>query len=102
MHKLKATIGAIGALLAMSAGPSAQAEIVCAHGFQMVQGSWLATPYCQDELVAKVAREYGMGVSVEAIRRNANFKREVCRLIGQDIRVKENCDSANPSENVLP
>src|SRR5690242_10114771 len=50
---------------------------------------WLATPYCQDELVAEVAREYGMKASVQAIRSNPNFKREVCRLIGQDIRVKK-------------
>ena len=50
----------------------------------------------------EVAHQYGMNASVEAIRSNPNFKREVCRLIGQDIRVKENCDEANPSENDLP
>jgi len=76
----------------------AHAKIACSNGFQKVQGYWLATPYCQDELVAAVARQYGIKASAEAIRENPNFKREVCRLIGQDIRVKETCDEANPSE----
>ncbi len=75
----------------------AQARIACSNGFQNVQGSWLATPYCQDELVAVVARQYGMKASAEAIRENPNFKREVCRLIGQDIRVKETCNEVNPT-----
>ena len=76
----------------------AEARIACSNGFQMVQGAWLATPYCQDDLVAAVAHQYGMKASAEGIRNNPNFKREVCRLIGQDIRVKETCDEVNPSE----
>jgi hypothetical protein len=102
MQKLKATIVAIGILLFMGGRHSALAEIACSNGFQNVQGSWLATPYCQDELVAKVAHEYGSKVSVEAIRGNPNLMRAVCRLIGQDIRVKQRCDQANPSENDPP
>ena len=38
------------------ASTSAEARIVCKDGSQLVAGSWLATPYCQDELVAKVAQ----------------------------------------------
>jgi hypothetical protein len=102
VRKLAATLIAGALLIAASNGANVQARIFCVKGFQQIQGSWLATPYCQDELIAEVARQYGMKASVQAIRSNPNFKREVCRLIGQDIRVKQNCDEANPSENDLP
>jgi hypothetical protein len=61
----------------------------------MVAGAMLATPYCQDELVAQVARQYGVAAPADKIRNNPNFKREVCRLIGQDIRIKETCNEVN-------
>ena len=102
MRKLTATMIVAGAFLPANSGATVQARTSCANGFQQVQGSWLSTPYCQDQLVAEVARQYGMNAPVKAIRSNPNFKRDVCRLIGQDIRVKENCDEANPSENDLP
>ncbi|HEY8194815.1 MAG TPA: hypothetical protein VIF13_07180 [Hyphomicrobium sp.] len=76
----------------------AAAKIACSNGFQMVQGSLLATPYCQDELVAQVARQYGVRASAAEIRNNPNFKRHVCRLIGQDIRIKESCEEVNANE----
>lgn len=79
-----------------------QAEPICSNGFQKIQGGLIATPYCADELLAKVAREYGASASAKAIRNNPNFARTLCRLVGQDIRVKQICDTANPSENDLP
>lgn len=75
---------------------SAHAKIQCADGFQRVQGNWLATPYCQDALLGKVARQYGMRASDVEIRNNPNFKRHVCRLVGQDIRVRSTCLEVNP------
>jgi len=77
----------------------AEARIKCVNGFQIVKGQRLATPYCQDALVARVARQYGSRVSAKAIRQNPNLKRNVCRLIGQDIRVKHICETALPSSN---
>ncbi|PPC85402.1 MAG: hypothetical protein CTY31_02845 [Hyphomicrobium sp.] len=74
----------------------AHAKIACEDGFQRVQGNWLATPYCQDALLGKVARQYGMKASDAHIRNNPNFKRHVCRLVGQDIRVRSTCLEANP------
>ena len=65
-----------------------------------VQGSWLATPYCQDDLVAKVARQYGITASAAAIRNNPNYKRHVCRFVGQDIRIKNSCDLVSPHGRV--
>jgi len=48
--------------LAALAGPAA--AITCRDGTQNVQGSWIATPYCQDLLLAQVARENGFPASV--------------------------------------
>lgn len=81
-------------LMTLSAGP-ADARIRCVEGNQIVNGSPIATPYCQDELVAQVAREYGMRVSGAAIRNNPNFKRNVCQFVGQDNRVHIACIDAN-------
>jgi hypothetical protein len=58
---------------------------------QLVNGSYISTPYCQDALVAHVARQHGMNVSDGAIRNNPNLKRTACRLVYADIRVSEAC-----------
>lgn len=75
---------------------SADARIVCRNGFQAVGGNLIATPYCQDALLAKVAREYGMKASDARVRNNPNYKREVCRFVGNDIRVSEHCLQESP------
>lgn len=75
--------------------PAAEARIKCVNGQQVVQGSLLSTPYCQDELVAQVAREHGHRVSGAAIRNNPNIKRDVCRFVGRDIRIQLACIDAN-------
>ena len=75
--------------------PSAEAKIRCIDGFQVVSGSRIATPYCQDELVAQVARQHGMQVSAASIRNNPNLKRNVCQLVGRDNRIHIACIDAN-------
>ena len=77
--------------------PAEARSIKCANGYQLVAGNYLATPYCQDELLAKVAREHGMRASADRIRYNPNYKREVCRIVGNDIRVSEHCLNERPS-----
>lgn len=72
------------------------ARIVCKNGVQHSSGQWIVTPYCQDALLGKVARQFGMRVSDQALRNNPNHKRHVCRLVGQDIRVREICRQVNP------
>lgn len=90
--------GMVCAGIAVLGFPSAaDARIVCVDGFQKVGGNLIATPYCQDALLAKVAREYGMGASAARIRNNPNYKREVCRFVGNDIRVSEYCLQEAPS-----
>jgi hypothetical protein len=76
------------------AGP-AEARIKCVNGNQIVNGSPIATPYCQDELVANVARGYGLKVSAATIRNNPNVKRDVCRHIGRDNRIFIACIDSN-------
>jgi len=67
------------------------AAIDCKGPYQIVQGQLIATPYCEDNYLASVAREYGIGVSNREIRQNPNKKQEICRFMGFDIRVRQIC-----------
>lgn len=81
---------ALGFLTAMTSG--VEARIKCNGPFQIVRGAGeIATPYCEDEYLASVARGYGMRVSARAIRSNPSRKEEVCRTIGHDSRVYDIC-----------
>lgn len=96
----RARICAVSAALALPLATlawvyPAEARIRCVNGNQVVNGSLLATPYCQDELVASVAREYGMKVSASEVRNNPNYKRNVCQFVGRDIRIYQACIDAN-------
>ena len=82
------------------ASPLAARGIACNDGYQQAGGSAISTPYCQDQLLAEVARGYGMKVSAAKVRDNPNFKREVCRFVGHDIRVQQNCANEAPSVHV--
>jgi hypothetical protein len=77
-------------LLAWYATPAA-ARISCKDGFQTVNGAAIATPYCQDEHLAKVAREYGMNITGASVRSSIQVKEAACKLVGYDIRVKDDC-----------
>jgi hypothetical protein len=81
-------------LLGLGAGPAA-AAIKCVNGSQIVNGSPIATPYCQDALVAQVAQEHGFKVSAAEIRNNPNLKRNVCQFVGRDNRVHIACIDSN-------
>jgi hypothetical protein len=74
---------------------AAEARIECRGEFQVVQGNEISTPYCADNYLARVARQYGVRVTDAAIRNNPNRKREVCRFIGHDPRVSLNCANEN-------
>jgi hypothetical protein len=94
MRKAYFTATALTALAFAAAGPDpAAARIACEGGFQMVRGQPVATPYCQDENLAKVARTYGIRVSAETIRRSESTKASVCRTIGHDNRVRTVCQN---------
>lgn len=84
----------LAAVAGLGGGP-ADAAIKCVNGFQIVGGSPIATPYCQDALVAQVAQEHGLEVSAAQIRNNPNLKRNVCQYVGRDNRVHIACIDAN-------
>lgn len=71
------------------------AAIKCQNGYQKVGGDLLATPYCQEKQLTEVARGYGLKVSFDEIRNNPNTKRNVCAIVGRDIRVQMTCIDAN-------
>jgi len=84
--------------LGVAAAIPAQAAIQCQDGSQLIKGNWMATPYCQDKLLADVALERGFKTSFEAIRNNPNHKKELCRFLFTDIRVEMTCLSAGVPE----
>jgi hypothetical protein len=93
------TIAAAAALAAtLAVSVPATAAIKCVNGYQRVQGNLLATPYCQDQLLAKVARERGFKASAKKIRNNPNYKKELCRFLFSDIRVSSTCQNAGVPE----
>ena len=85
------------ALLVVVATP-ASAAIKCQDGNQLIQGNWMATPYCQDALLAQVANQRGFKTSFAAIRNNPNHKKELCRFLFSDIRVQMTCLDAGVPE----
>jgi hypothetical protein len=76
----------------------AMAEIKCQDGNQLVQGNWLATPYCQDKLLFQVANARGFKTTFAEIRNNPNHKKELCRFLYTDIRVQMTCATAGVPE----
>jgi hypothetical protein len=77
---------------------SPAAAINCRSGTQLIQGTGMATPYCQDVLLAQVGRESGYAASLEKIRNNPNYKKELCRGVFTDIRVTDTCLDAGVPE----
>ena len=86
---ISATLGA-AALVGVASQP-VQARIVCDGVFQIVQGQPVATPYCESQNLTKVARGYGMRVTVDQIRYSESTKASVCQAIGHDLRVRSAC-----------
>lgn len=74
----------------------AEAKIVCKGPYQVIKGQLIGTPYCRDSYLAQVAREYGFRVSAREMRRSFAKRQEVCRLMSQDIRVREICGTVLP------
>ena len=102
-----AKIAALSLAAALSAGFAAGAAhagprgLKCKGPYQQIRGHGeIATPYCEDNYLAEVAREYGMRVSNRAVRENPNLKTEVCILVGHDIRVSQICIGHMPEDRM--
>ncbi len=77
-------------LLALVATPAGAIE--CNGNFQVQRnGNMIATPFCEDNNLARVAQQYGMNVSAHTIRGNPSEKERACRLVGDDNRVRDTC-----------
>lgn len=83
-----------GALLyVVTSALPASAAITCQGRDQWnsAANGWISTPYCEDNLIAAVARLHGMRVSNAAVRQNPSIKTEACRFAGSDIRINDLC-----------
>jgi hypothetical protein len=100
MRTLALAAAAVAALAAAVLAPQdrAEARIVCDGAYQIIQGSPHATPYCEDNYLAAVARGYGIRVTNVAVRNNPSVKAEVCRTVGHDSRVREICANYLPGD----
>jgi hypothetical protein len=86
-----ALVGGVAAALVLSSLGS-EARVKCREGFQIVNGREIATPYCTDAYIAQLAREYGLKASAERVRNSPSFRDELCRWIGSDVRIREDCN----------
>ena len=92
----KSAVASILTFVVLS-GP-ASAEPNCENGAQLVKGNWMATPWCQDKLLAEVAISRGFKTTFAAIRNDPNHKKELCRFLFSDIRVEGTCLDAGVPE----
>ncbi len=74
MRKSLQMLPVAAAFLAVIQVSPAEARIRCVDEFQIVNGSRILTPYCQDNYLAKVARTYGQKVSAASVRNNPTVK----------------------------
>jgi hypothetical protein len=82
----------VAAMISIGTIVDGQARIKCNDEYQVIRGHGeIATPYCEDEYLARVARRYGIRVSGSAIRHSPSRKEEVCRAIGHDPRIFQIC-----------
>ena len=71
----------------------ASAAIPCKGRYQVVRGDLIATPYCQDKLLVRVAQEYGMKLTFRKLRASFSSRISACRFVGHDHRVADICHS---------
>ena len=83
--------------LGLFAASPAEARIECRGNFQITKHGPIATPYCEEKQIARVARSYGFAVTDAEVRNNPNTKVWLCQAIGGDNRLKGSCAGyANP------
>jgi hypothetical protein len=86
----------MAALLAVSLAAPAAARIECRGNFQVSKYGLIATPYCEEEQIARVARSYGVRVTGAEVRSNALKKVYLCQVYGYDTRLKGSCAGYAP------
>ncbi len=79
-----------------AASDRAEARIQCNGNFQITKYGPIATPYCEEEQIAAVARSYGMKVTGSQVRKDPLKKVYLCQIIGGDVRLKGSCAGYGP------
>ena len=70
MHKHFPTLVIATSLSLFLAVSPAAARIECRDNLQVTKNGLIATPYCEERQIARVARSYGMAVTDEEVRNN--------------------------------
>ena len=69
----------------------AAARILCDGEFQISKYGPIATPYCGDQVIARVANEYGWRESAAQVGSNPLAKVYICQTLGTDWRLQGPC-----------
>jgi hypothetical protein len=85
-----AGLGGAALLSAVSVEP-ATARIRCQGEFQVTRYGLIATPYCGEEEIARVANSYGSRVTAAEVHNNPLTKVYLCQTIGYDWRLQSPC-----------
>ena len=88
--------GCAALLLATMLTSPAAARIECRGNFQVTKYGLIATPYCEEEQIAYVARSYGQNVTGAQVHNNPLTKVYLCQTIGYDSRLKGSCAGYGP------
>jgi hypothetical protein len=87
---------ATAAVFVLSFTAPAAARIECRGNFQVTKYGLIATPYCEEEQIARVARSYGARVTGAEVRNNPLKKVYLCQVYGFDTRLKGSCAGYAP------
>ena len=87
---------AVVAAATLAAADPAAARIECRGNFQITKYGPIATPYCEEEQIARVARTYGFNVTGSQVRNDPLKKVYLCQVIGGDVRLKGSCAGYGP------
>lgn len=90
-----------GALLytLTSALPASAIECNGRDQWNSGQNAWIPSRYCEDNLIAYVARAHGMHVSGYTVRTNPSIMARACRFAGSDIRIQDICAGHLPEDD---
>ncbi len=90
---LKSSLASLGAavLLSTVSVQPAAARIRCQGEFQVTRYGLIATPYCGEEEIARVANSYGSRVTAAEVHNNPLTKVYLCQTIGYDWRLQSPC-----------
>ncbi len=88
----------LGAAFLVAAGMQpAAARIECQGNFMVTKKNGLiATPYCEEEQIAKVAQSYGWKVTAKQVHNDPLTKVQICQVLGGDVRLKGSCAGYGP------